>query len=311
MRRNLNKKTYLINGFLESGKSEFIQYTLDQPYFQSKGKTLLILCEDGEIQYKRALLRRNHVVVERVEEEQMFTLALLNELDAKHNPDRILIEYNGMWSHKTIKFPDNWKMEQQITTIDATTFGAYYANMKPIIGDMIRKSELILFNRAEGVKDLVTFKRNLRMVNQQAEIVFEGTDSQISTILEEELPYDVHADVIEITDDTYGMWFFDMLENTDRYIGKCVEFVGCVLRKNGYSKEYFVPFRKVMTCCEDDITRLGFVCKYDSADQYKDNTWVKVRAVVAKEFWADYGEEGPILHATLVEETEVPRKEIL
>lgn len=41
------KPVYIINGFLESGKTEFITYTLDQSYFQIKGKTLLILCEEG------------------------------------------------------------------------------------------------------------------------------------------------------------------------------------------------------------------------------------------------------------------------
>ena len=33
------KPVYVINGFLESGKTEFISFTLAQPYFQIKGKT--------------------------------------------------------------------------------------------------------------------------------------------------------------------------------------------------------------------------------------------------------------------------------
>jgi len=42
------KPVYVINGFLESGKTEFISFTLAQPYFQVRGKTLLIVCEEGE-----------------------------------------------------------------------------------------------------------------------------------------------------------------------------------------------------------------------------------------------------------------------
>ena len=45
----MTKPVYIINGFLESGKTEFITFTLGQPYFQIKGRTLLILCEEGEI----------------------------------------------------------------------------------------------------------------------------------------------------------------------------------------------------------------------------------------------------------------------
>ena len=39
---------FLINGFLEAGKTEFIKYTMAQDYFQTEGTTLLLLCEEGE-----------------------------------------------------------------------------------------------------------------------------------------------------------------------------------------------------------------------------------------------------------------------
>ena len=39
---------YLITGFLESGKTSFLSFTLQQDYFQIDGKTLLILCEEGK-----------------------------------------------------------------------------------------------------------------------------------------------------------------------------------------------------------------------------------------------------------------------
>lgn len=311
MRKNYNKKTYLINGFLESGKTEFIKYTLEQPYFKGKGTTLLILCEDGENTYERAFQRRNKVVLEVIEDEEDFTLEKLAELEKLHNPQRVIIEYNGMWNHKDIQLPVSWCIEQQVTIIDTTTFGMYYSNMKSMVGEMVRNSELILFNRAEGVKDLATFKRNVKMVNQFAEIVFEGTDSEISTVLEEELPYNLQEPVIQITEETYGTWFLDTLENTERYVGKCVEFIGKVLRKEHFPEDYFVPIRVMMTCCEDDLASLGFVCEYKGSEQFAEGTWVKVKAVIANEYWEDYGEEGPILHANSVIETLPPKNEII
>lgn len=311
MRKDLNKKTYLINGFLESGKTEFIKYTLEQPYFKKKGKTLVVLCEEGENTYERAFLRRNKVLLEVIEEEEDFTLEALEALEKLHNPQRVIIEYNGMWNHKNIELPRRWVLEQQITVIDTTTFGMYYANMKSMVGEMVRRSELILFNRAEGIDDLATFKRNVKMVNQTAEIVFEGDESEITTVLEEELPYDISEECIQITEDTYGTWFLDTLENTERYIDKRVEFVGKVLRKPDFPKDHFVSVRVMMTCCEDDLASLGFVCKFAGSDEIEEGRWVKVEAVIKQEYWPDYGEEGPVLYADSVVETIPPENEII
>ncbi len=141
------KSVYMINGFLESGKTEFISYTLGQPYFQIKGKTLLILCEEGEIEYDDFLLRSSRTELELIEDEEDFTPSRLIELEKKHKPERIIIEYNGMWNFKNMKLPWHWTVEQQVTTIDASTFPMYYNNMKTFLAEMVRKSELIIFNR--------------------------------------------------------------------------------------------------------------------------------------------------------------------
>ena len=100
------KSVYMINGFLESGKSEFIRYTLEQPYFQIRETTLLILCEEGEVEFDRALLRRSGTVLEVIEEEADFTTGNLTALEKKHKPERIIIEYNGMWNYKKMCFPN-------------------------------------------------------------------------------------------------------------------------------------------------------------------------------------------------------------
>ena len=141
------KSVYIINGFLESGKTEFISYTLGQPYFHIKGKTLLILCEEGEIEYDDFLLRSSRTELELIEDEEDFTPSHLIELEKKHKPERIIIEYNGMWNYKNMKLPWHWTVEQQVTTIDASTFPMYYNNMKTFLAEMVRKSELIIFNR--------------------------------------------------------------------------------------------------------------------------------------------------------------------
>ena len=97
------KPVYIINGCLESGKTVFIVYTLAQPYFQLRGKTLLVLCEEGEVEYDEKLLKDSKTILERMEEEADFTPSALMELDKKYKPERIIIEYNGMWNFKNMK----------------------------------------------------------------------------------------------------------------------------------------------------------------------------------------------------------------
>ena len=50
---------FLINGFLEAGKTEFIKFTMEQEYFKTEGKTLLIVCEEGEEEYEEEFLKEN------------------------------------------------------------------------------------------------------------------------------------------------------------------------------------------------------------------------------------------------------------
>jgi len=303
---------YLINGFLDSGKTEFIQYTLSQPYFQSKETTLLICCEEGEIEYDEQLLKQTRTVLEVVEDEDDFTSQTLIGMEKKCKPGRIIIEYNGMWDMKKMKFPWHWKVEQQITCVDGSTFMTYFSNMKSIFAEMIRKSELIIVNRCDqAMENLPTYKRNIMAINQKAEIIFEDKNGEVNATLEEELPYDVNAPIIELNDEGYGIWYIDALDNMSRYQGKTVSFVATVMKPDKMAKGYFIPGRMAMTCCADDMAFLGFACAYDQADTLTEKQWVKVTAKVSIEYFADYGKEGPVLKAISVEEAKKPKEEVI
>lgn len=302
---------YLINGFLESGKTEFIKYTIGQPYFQTKGTTLLVVCEEGEEEFDAALLRKSRTAMEVIEDEEDFTVEYLLELEKKYKPERIIIEFNGMWNMKELQLPIHWNMDQQITMIDARSFPMYYTNMKSMVAEMVRKSEMIIFNRCDGIKELSNYKRNIKAINQQAEIIFEDSQGEVNEMMEEELPYDLNKPVLELDNEGFGIWYLDSLDHIERYIGKTVEFVGQVLRPKSFPEDYFVPGRLAMTCCADDMAFLGFACEYDKASELKEKSWVKVTATVACEYWPDYNGEGPVLHAIKVESTKAPKEEII
>ena len=305
------KAVYIINGFLESGKTEFITYTLAQPYFQAKGTTLIISCEDGEIEYDSALLQKTRAVLEVIEDEEEFSPNHLLEMEKKHKPDRIIIEYNGMWNFKEMKLPWHWKVEQQITMIDGSTFPMYYNNMRSLLVEMVRGSEMVIFNRCDRDMDLNSYKRNIKAVNPKADIIFEDSQGEINDILEDDLPYDLTKDVLVLDDMGYGIWYLDSMDHLERYEGKTLEFLAMVLKPDGFPKGYFVPGRMAMTCCEDDIAFLGYACEYEGADALIQKDWVKVTATVKKEYWADYKGEGPVLHASKVEKAKAPKKEII
>lgn len=307
----MTKPVYIINGFLESGKTEFIKFTLAQPYFQCKGKTLLLLCEEGEVEYDAALLKKSRTDVVFIENEEDFTPENLQKIEKEHKPERIIIEYNGMWNCKDMKLPWYWKVEQQITTIDGSTFPMYYTNMKSLLAEMIRKSEMIIFNRCDGITDLNVYKRNIKAVNQQADVIFEDANGEIDEIFEEDLPYDLNANPIVLDNEGYGIWYLDSMDHLERYEGKTIRFTAMVLKPEKYPKGYFVPGRMAMTCCAEDMAFLGYACEYEGVDGLKQKEWVEVTAKVAKEYFKDYKGEGPVLHAISIEKTKAPKEPVI
>ena len=75
-----NVMVYLMTGFLDSGKTQFLKFTLQQDYFQIDGKTLLILCEEGEEEYNPMEMLRYGVVIEKIEDQEDLTEEYLEEL---------------------------------------------------------------------------------------------------------------------------------------------------------------------------------------------------------------------------------------
>ncbi|MBR4669062.1 MAG: GTPase [Butyrivibrio sp.] len=311
IRRNKVKPVYIINGFLDSGKTDFFRYTINQPYFRTRGKTLLIVCEEGENEYEEPLLKATNTAIEMIENEEDFTPEALVALDAKYDPERILIEYNGMWNFKNMRLPIMWKLEQQITVIDASSFELYFSNMKSLLAEQIRNSDLILFNRCDRIKDLASYKRNVKAINQKADIIFEDRNGEVDVTLDEDLPFDLNSDPIELNNYGYGMFYIDGLDHVDRYVGKNVKFKGMVLIPPEFPKGRFVPGRMAMTCCAEDMQFLGFACDYDKTDELNEKDWVLVTAKVVKEYVPEYNGEGPVLKAISVEKTTAPEYPII
>lgn len=295
---------FLINGFLEAGKTQFLAFTMEQDYFKTDGKTLLIVCEEGDTEYDEKMLKKTRTAVVYVDSREKLTPQYLNELEVVYRPERVLMEWNGMWNQDQLVLPDDWTIYQQITIIDGSTFDLYVQNMKPLLGAMLRSSELVILNRCDGISDekLVSYRRTVRAMSRDSEIVLEGKDGEIEqAALEEDLPYDLDADVIEIKPEDYGIWYIDCMDQPERYNGKTVEFTAMVLKNPKIPKGHFVPGRMAMTCCEADMSFLGYLCKWSGAEELKTKQWVKLRAQVGVEYQREYRGEGPVLYGKNVE----------
>ncbi len=306
------KPTYIINGFLDAGKTDFFRYTLAQPYFKTEGRTLLIVCEEGENDYPEKVLKEANVDLEIIEDEEDFNEDNLLAMDRKYNPVRILIEYNGMWNFRNMKLPTGWGLEQQITVIDASHFELYFTNMKSLLAEQLRRSELILFNRCDGIADkLPLYKRNVRAINQRADIIFEDANGEVDVTLDEDLPYNLNDDPIVLNNYGYGNFYLDALEHVDRYVGKRITFRAMVLKPDTFPANAFVPGRMAMTCCAQDMQFIGFACEFDGAKALKEKQWVDVTAKVEKRFVQDYNGEGPFLVAESVRKAHKPDEEVI
>lgn len=305
---------YLITGFLESGKSTFLDFTLRQDYFQIDEPTLLLLCEEGEVEFDAEELKRFHTYVEVIEDEEDFTTESLQYLERRYHPDRVLLEYNPLWSVaklEQMRLPNGWGIVQHIVTVDAGTFQVYMNNMKSLFVEMIRNAELVIFNRADTSQPLPSFRRSVKVVNPAAQIVFEDEDGEIGNIFEEQMPYDLDADVVEIEDTDYGIFYIDLMDHPEKYEGKKVRFKGMTLKSRELSSGYFVPGRMAMTCCADDTSFIGYVCKSPYAKSMKMGQWVTVTAVIRHEYMKAYRDKGPVFYAEEVKPAEAPEQELV
>lgn len=237
---------YIINGFLESGKTTFIQETMNDPEFSDGTKTLLIVCEEGEIEYDEKELAVHDTKLITAEEQENLTSEFFEDCQTQYHPQRVMIELNGMWNIEEVlelNMPNSWVMVQIITTIDASTFSSYWSNMKSIMIAQFKYSDTILFNRCDETTDKIALRRSIKPINRKGQIIYESADGVTDDAGEEVLPFDLEADVIEICDEDYGLWYMDAMDHPKKYDGKTIKFLAMVFRSEKLPKNSFVPGR--------------------------------------------------------------------
>ena len=291
---------YSFTGFLDSGKTKFIQETLEDPRFNAGERTLLLVFEEGEEEYDFSTYPHQNVYLE-VLDQQTVTAKELQALQKKYKAQRVVAELNGMQQVGDLymRFPENWVVAQEVMFADSTTIMTYNANMRNLVMDKLMGAQMVVFNRLTPGADVMPFHKLARAASRRIDILYDYTDGTTSfDDIEDPLPFDINAPVIQVKDEDYALWYRDVSEEPDKYNGKTVCFKAQVAMLRRDKNGMFTPGRFVMTCCVEDIQFCGIPCRYDQAATLESRSWVMVTAKISAEKHPLYkGEVGPILTA--------------
>ena len=302
---------YLVAGFLDGGKTNFINGILEDG-FARQDRTLLICCEEGEEEYNPKAL--DNVTVVTVEDEEDLKCSQLKAWEKQYKPKQVLIEYNGMWQMERLYrdvLPANWVLYQIMTFVQASTFEMYAKNMGQLMMEKITNADLLVFNRCTEELKATLRSRNLRMVNRRADIYLEDNAGNSEDYNNDDTcPFDLDQELIDIPDDDFGVWYVDVMDHPDRWAGKTVhmKLIMC------HSKKYpgiHCPGRFAMVCCENDVQFLGLIAKGRDLNQYQNRDWIEVTARMAVENHEAYQGKGPVMHVISIGPCEKPAQEVV
>ena len=307
---------YLITGFLESGKTSFIRDLLNDEGFTDGERTLLICCEEGIEEYEDDLLKKSNTILVNVESQEEFGGNFLPDLEKKYRPERVIIEYNSVWGMKhlgTVKKPKHWELYQVVDMVDSSTFELYLNNMRQMMTDGMQKADLVLFNRCNAETKKSAYRRTVRAMNAATEILFENLDGSTEDgISDEDLPYDMKAATIKIHDDQFGVFYLDAMEHPERYDGKTICIKGKAFDFDGLPNGCYIFGRHAMTCCADDISGIGFVCKVANLKEIPGSSqWIEITAKVQKGFSMLHRREAIILIQQKMKLAKAPEEELV
>lgn len=305
---------FVCTGFLDSGKTTLVKETLMNQDWIEPGLTLLILCEEGEIEYSEEYLEENHMVLLKVDEFEQLNSAFFKKCEKDYRPVQIVIEYNGMWKLEDLlmlHYPRNWELQGVYSTVNGRTLDMYLKNMRNVLMEQLTESELIVVNRCDRKMERAGFRRAVKVQNPMAQLIFEDPDGKIIKQSKEDLPYDTSGGKIVIEDEDFGIFYVDACDHPELYIGKEIEFKAQIFRPKGMEEDMFVPVRKFMTCCAEDMRYYGYPCRLEKPIELKNKAWMRIRARFEFESIVYQDDRQPVFYLIDMKPTEKPREEIV
>ena len=271
---------YLFTGFLDSGKTTLIKDTLcDEDFMRGTDRTLIICLEQGEVEYTNEFLDAHNAFIEFLDASTQLTVERMRELDTIYHPNQVFIESNGSESvSETLLsgMPDFWPLVEILTTVDASTFGNYINNMRSLMFEQLRYSDVVICNRCTEDTSGSLLRGNIKAINRKAQIFYEGNFGEPVNLKGGTLPFDKSKPLIDIKDDDYGLWYMDASEHPDDYEGKSIILRGAYAEPLQKHPNSFVLGRRAMVCCSEDTALCGITVTGVKVKALKKNAWYEV-----------------------------------
>ena len=284
----------------------------DPNFNDGKKQYLIITCEEGEEEFVASDFPDN-VHFSSFDDVQLLTPDRLNAMAKRAGADIVVVEYNGMWTIDSFynALPPNWMVYQEILVVDSTTIISYNANMRQLVVDKLTSCEMVVFNRFKPEYDKMALHKIVRGVSKRANICYEDMNGEIEfDDIEDPLPYDINAEVIEIKDEDFAIFYRDMTDEFAKYKGKTVRFKGIVALDESLPKDSYAIGRHIMTCCADDIAYRGVVAKGMGKLKLTTRDWVTVEGRLVEEYSKLYRGVGPVLYVKSIDRAEKPIQEV-
>ena len=304
---------YLFTGFMDAGKTRFIQETLEDRRFETGERTLLIVCEEGEEEYAPDRFVGKKVMLRLVDSEENFTEALLKQWELETGVERVLIEWNGMWMLDTLyqAMPERWIVAQEFMFAEAGSFLLYNTNMRQLVYDKLKSCELVVFNRFDPKQDILPYHKIVRAANRSCDIAYEDESGKVRyDDIEDPLPFDKNAKVIEVADRDYAIWYRDLSEELKSYDGKTVRFKAQVAKSDELPPDTIIVGRQLMNCCAADITFTGLIAERNPRRELDSGDWVELTGSIKVRRHPGYNRPGPVLTIQEIAPAEPPEEEV-
>lgn len=305
----MERTVYLINGFLESGKTTFIKELLRQDYFNNDEKKLLILCEEGDEEYEESFCEKYNVIIRCLGSESQFTPQTVAAMVSELQPQQILVEFNGMWNIGRCINRWDFGSLAEITIIDAQYFEIYLKNLKSLLINQVRNASMIVFRSCDKKRErLAAYRRSIRAVNPAAVFIFKNNDGERLLKLDDDLPYDINHGTIELSDADFGIFYIDIMESIKRYLGKKVRFRGYIFKKR---PSMLLIGWQAITCCMEDLTTFAFICDTEDTGNFEENQWVLAEGLIQEEYFETIQRSIPVIRLLWVETSPAPEEKFI
>ena len=286
---------FFVDGFLDSGKTSFIIDTIKNDSKDYNVRSLLLCCEQGEVEYEEQFLKDTLTTVKYFESQEEFDYRKISEYIKESNPDRVIVELNGMWDLTKIQLPRILQVVQFMTLFDAQTFPEYFNNMRQMVVDMIKRSNVACFTKSTSDDFIKPYESALKLASSKCIYMIADKEFQGHPAFEEVMPYDWEGDTITLKDDDYPTFYIDTFEHKERYDGKTLDFDCVAVKSKILAKNQFIAGRFIMNCCANDIQLYGFLVDGDLGLKIKDRATMHIKAKVSYVWSDEYQEEELVL----------------